>query len=331
VNYTLSWYLRRHADERHSVDDLASALGMSREQLSIHLEELRREGFRLDLHPTLGLHLAGTPAVIDRDEIAAARAGRRLGRAVHVYDRTRSTNDVAARLAAGGPSSDGLVVTAEEQEAGRGRQGAAWFGTRGESLLVSVIHWAECRPEAAAEITLAAGVATAEALGEVARVRAGIKWPNDVEIARRKVAGILVERPGGNGVGASGGETGTSAYIVGIGVNVNQPADRFPEDISGRATSLREATGQLVDRTLLLECLLDRLETLLDTLSGGSKADLLNRYAVFSDMIGRHVLVRESGQTFSGSVASISPHYALVVRLDDGGYRSFEASKVHLL
>ena len=154
MNYALSWYLRRHADERHSVDDLASALGMSHEQVSAQLEELSRQGFRLDRHPMLGLQLTGTPTVIDRDEIAAARAGRRLGRAVHVYDRTRSTNDVAARLAAAGPNSDWLVVIAEEQEAGRGRQGAAWFGTRGESLLVSVIHWAECRPDAAAEITL---------------------------------------------------------------------------------------------------------------------------------------------------------------------------------
>lgn len=332
MNYQLSWYLRRHADERHTVEDLAAAVGTAEEQVLADLAELTREGFRFDRHPTLGLHLAAVPATMDRDEIVAARAGKRIGRTVHVYDSTRSTNDVAARLAAAGPGSDGLVVTAEEQSGGRGRQGAVWFGSRGESLLVSVVHWAESRADTAAEITLAAGVAMAEALAEAARVRAGIKWPNDVEISRRKVAGILVERPGGNEVGSRGDGLGRkAAYIIGIGVNVNQTAERFPEEIAGRATSVREATGQIMDRTLLLERLLDRLEILLDTQGRGWLEDLLGRYMAFSDMIGRHVVVRESGKTFAGSVASVSPHYALVVHLDEGEYRSFEASKVHLL
>lgn len=331
MNYELSWFLRRHGDAFHAAAELAAIAGCDANQIGGLLDELARAGFRLDHHPTRGIRLAEASEAYDRDEIAHPRRGGLIGSTVQVYDSTSSTNDVAAQLAATGPRSDGAVVLAEEQSAGRGRQGAVWFGARGTSLLASVVHWMTPESDAVAMLTLAAGVAVAEAVGRVAGVRTGIKWPNDIEIGRRKVAGILVERPGANGVGAGCREGEKSAFIVGVGMNVGPPSEGFPSEIAERATSLEAAAGRSVDRIWVLDAFLAALGRQLADLEGGDLERVRDRYMSHCDMIGRQVTVKEDSETFCGEITSISPHYALIVRLDGGAYRSFEASRVHLI
>jgi len=330
VNYRLSWFLRHHAGESHSLDDIATAIGRTPAQVSRDLEELRGTGFQVDAHPATGLLVAAVPQAYDRDELNLVGAGRRIGHTVHVYDSTGSTNDVAMGLAGAGRQTDGLVVVAEEQTAGRGRQGAEWVGTRSESLLVSVIHWMKPCAERAAETVLAAGVAVADAIAEVTGLRVGIKWPNDVEVDRRKVAGILVECAGPHDDGGSGQEVCGVPYVIGIGVNVNQSEEDFPAAISGQAASLRMAAGRVVDRILLLDRILRRLDEGVTQLDAGALEGLLDRYMRHCDMIGRAVAVREGPETFCGTVEAISPHYALVVRLESGELRSFGVSGVRV-
>jgi BirA family transcriptional regulator, biotin operon repressor / biotin---[acetyl-CoA-carboxylase] ligase len=331
VNYELSWFLRRHGEAFHTPAELAAIAGCDADHVGRLLTELTDAGFRLDHHPTRGIRLAEAPGAYDRDEIAYPRRECLIGHTVRVYDSTSSTNDVAAHLAATGPQSDGIVVLAEEQSTGRGRQGAAWFGARGASLLASVVHWMKPEADTVAMLTLAAGVAVAETAVRVTGVHVGIKWPNDVEIGRRKVAGVLVERPGANGVGVGGRDDGKNAFIVGIGMNVGQPPEGFPPEIAERATSLEVAAGRPVDRILVLEELLTALERQLTDLEGAALEKVRDRYMSHCDMIGRQVTVREDSETFCGEITSISPHYALIVRLDGGTYRSFEAPRVHLI
>ena len=333
MNYHLSWFLRHHGDQPHSLEDLAAAVRLPVSRVKRDLDDLSDAGFQFDQHPTLGLRVVETPVRIDRDEVAFGRAGRRVGHTVHVYDRTASTNDVAADLAAAGVQTDGVVVVAEEQSAGRGRQGARWFASRGESLLVSTVHWMAPGPDVGAELMLVAGVAAVEAIGRVAGVRVGIKWPNDVEINRRKAAGILVEQPGVNGVGRGSGEmdhSGRVPFVIGIGVNVNQPEGTFPPEIAAGAISVRMGAGHPVDRVVVLDGILDGLEECFERLAAGALDGLLERYMAHCDMIGRKVTVREGGADFHGTVASISPHYALILHLEEGGYRSFKAAGVRL-
>jgi BirA family transcriptional regulator, biotin operon repressor / biotin---[acetyl-CoA-carboxylase] ligase len=171
---------------------------------------------------------------------ALAVAMPRLGpfARVEYFAEVDSTNDIAlARAAAGAPH--GLVVTADMQRAGRGRQGREWFSPPGAGLYLSVIVRRDAWGDAPSLVTLAAGVAVARGLRAATGLTVELKWPNDVVIGRpwRKLAGILSESIS---VGSR-----MDAVVVGIGVNVRRSA--FPASLAGRATAIEMETDRPVD------------------------------------------------------------------------------------
>jgi BirA family biotin operon repressor/biotin-[acetyl-CoA-carboxylase] ligase len=165
-----------------------------------------------------------------------------LGHTIHRLGAVVSTQVEAARLAAGG-ASEGTVVTATHQSAGRGRRGRQWLDAPGESLLMSVVLRPPIPPGLAPQLSLVAAVAVADALGR-AGVTAAIRWPNDVMVGKRKICGLLPEA-------VTTREGALEHVILGIGLNVNQRD--FPAPILALATSLRIETG----RERLVEGMLD--------------------------------------------------------------------------
>lgn len=157
-----------------------------------------------------------------------------------------STMDVAAALAAEG-ARHGVVVAAEEQTAGRGRRGNAWASPPGAGLYFSFI--ARPRDAALSLITLAAGVGVRDGIAAATGLAPDLKWPNDLLVGRRKLAGILAE---GHAIG-----TAAQAVVIGVGVNL-QPA-AYPPDVAVRATSLEGELGRPVDRDAVLAAMLDAL------------------------------------------------------------------------
>jgi BirA family transcriptional regulator, biotin operon repressor / biotin---[acetyl-CoA-carboxylase] ligase len=174
------------------------------------------------------------------DRAGVGRHG--IGSTIHFFPTIGSTNDVALKLAARG-DAHGAVVIADEQTAGRGRRGRAWFSPPGSGLYVSlVLSPARVRhdPERATMlVTMMAGVALAEGLETATGLRADIKWPNDLYVARRKLAGILAEA-------VPGAET---RVVVGYGINVSATA--FPRELADRATSIESELGRRADRAAL--------------------------------------------------------------------------------
>jgi BirA family biotin operon repressor/biotin-[acetyl-CoA-carboxylase] ligase len=174
-----------------------------------------------------------------------------------------STNDVAATLAAT-PGGEGTVVIADTQTAGRGRRGHSWFSPPGAGLYVSVVlapGRARSAPDRATSLlTLSAGVALADAIERITGLAPAIKWPNDLLVGRRKLAGILAEA-----VAAPAGGTVTSV-VLGYGINVSGAA--YPPELSDRATSLESELGRPIDRAALcaetLAALAARYRDLLD-------------------------------------------------------------------
>lgn len=208
---------------------------------------------------------------------------------------TDSTNDRAKALAAGAPH--GLLVTAAEQTAGHGRQGRTWTAPAGEALLMSLVlhRWPELLP-------LAAAVAVAEAVGETAQ----IKWPNDVLIADRKVAGILVEA-----------RTQEGWVVLGIGVNVAVRA--FPGELAGRAASLGRPPA---DVEPFLAGLLERAERWL----AAPADEVLGAWRARDALRGR-AITWNSG---TGVADGIDGAGRLVVRLAHGQTTALDAGEVHL-
>lgn len=172
----------------------------------------------------------------------------RLGstaRRVVFFESIGSTNDVAASLAAEGVD-EGTVVIADAQTAGRGRRGRTWFSPPGAGLYVSVVlvpSRASVPERAVSLLTIAAGVALAESVERVTGLAAAIKWPNDLIVERRKLAGILAE-----GV-AQPNAHGLRAVVLGYGINVGAAA--FPPDLADRVTALESELGRTIDRPML--------------------------------------------------------------------------------
>jgi BirA family transcriptional regulator, biotin operon repressor / biotin---[acetyl-CoA-carboxylase] ligase len=216
--------------------------------------------------------------------------------------RVESTQAIAFSLAAEG-AADGTAVVAESQAAGRGRRGRTWLDEAGASLLVSVL----LRPRLPAVrlplLSLATGVAVAETLASVAGVPARLKWPNDVLVGGRKIAGILLES-----------RLGTAPLVV-IGVGVNLAQRTFPSALEERATSVVLETGRDVDREAVLGALLDALDRQRAALEQGGDAGVLQRWRALSATLGGTVSI----DGVSGVAVDVDHDGALIVA--EGGQR----------
>ena len=174
-------------------------------------------------------------------EAARPRLGR-LGTSFLFLPTTGSTNDVAATLLQSASAVDGAVVIADAQTAGRGRRGREWFSPPGSGLYVSVIltpgRARADGPRATALLTLAAGVALSEGVEAATGLRVALKWPNDLYVSTRKLAGILAE--------AASSQVPGSPIVLGYGINIGAAA--YPPELGDRATSLESELGRPVDR-----------------------------------------------------------------------------------
>jgi BirA family biotin operon repressor/biotin-[acetyl-CoA-carboxylase] ligase len=245
----------------------------------------------------------------------AALTGRRsdLDLVVRWYPTVSSTMDVAVTEAARGHGAQ-TVVVADAQEAGRGRQGRAWFSPPGAGLYVSVSGRLRCLADPlsvgrASLATLAAGVGVRDAVRGAAGLAPDLKWPNDLLIGGRKVAGILAEAHG----------VGTPSAIVVIGVGVNVRDVPMPPDVATVATSLEAELGQPVDRgrvlAEILEHLIDRLQEL-DR--GGERAILEAWRAAAPWATGEQVTWDVAGGPVTGTTAGVDDTGALLVRTAAG-------------
>ncbi len=237
------------------------------------------------------------------DALRRARAGARLGRTIHYFDSVDSTNTVARTLAADG-AAEGTVVIAEAQTQGRGRLGRTWLSPPFRNLYVSIILRPPMAPAAAAQITLVAGVAVAEAASEWAP-QVAIKWPNDVVIDGRKIAGILTEMEADDGR--------VRFVILGIGVNLNAAPEDFPAELRDRAAALCTAAGRPIDRVTFAERLLSRLEERYDLFVSQGFAAIRPLWESRSCLTGRHVEIDAGGQRCRGVVTGIAADGTLLL------------------
>ena len=228
-------------------------------------------------------------------------------------DSLASTNDEARRLAELG-AADGCVVLTDRQSAGRGRRGADWFAAAGQSLAFSIIV-RPAEPKALwPRLALAAGLAVAEA-AETCAGEVGIKWPNDVWIARRKVAGILVE-------------AGQDFAVVGIGINVNSSS--FPPELTEIATSLELAAGQAQDRAHVLTSVLNHFGMRRQQLAAGFD-ELLDGVRLRCVLSGHAVSLITASGTRHGTIEGIGPGGELLLRTPTGLERIIQADEVRLV
>jgi BirA family biotin operon repressor/biotin-[acetyl-CoA-carboxylase] ligase len=251
--------------------------------------------------------------LLDPDRIKANLRTRRIGRKILVYDRTSSTNDIAAEYAKN-RKNNGLVVFAEEQTAGRGRAGSKWYGGWADSIQCSIVLTGyKLNPEL---LSLTCAVAVADGLGKIGGTEAKIKWPNDIILNGKKVAGILLESKLNNDDGF---------YILGIGINCHQKQESFPAELQPIATSIDNVSHSVTDRVSLAKRLLTSVDHWLGVAEKKSEK-VINQWRKLSIQLGHRVSLVFNGRKFTGNCIGIDPEKGLILQLDTGGVRMFDAA-----
>ncbi len=250
---------------------------------------------------------------LSADEIKANLKTNRIGKKILVYNSTSSTNDIAAEYATN-KRNDGLAIFAEEQTSGRGRAGAKWISGRSDSILCSIVlAKTECSTEL---LSLALAVAVAEAVGKPGGKAAKIKWPNDIILNGKKAAGILLESKTYNN---------HTAYILGIGINCHQKKDSFPPELQPIATSIDIEAQTICDRASLAKRLLSSIDYWLKTAERNGKA-VTEQWRSLSLLFGSRVTLIFNGTEFTGNCTGIDPEKGMILQLDSGGTRFFDAA-----
>ncbi len=235
------------------------------------------------------------------------RPGAKIAHAVVVKQKTGSTNDDARELAEHGAAA-GAVVIAEEQETGRGRLGRAWHSPAGVNLMFSVLLRPALPAEKVGLVTIAAGVALARAVRGICGLDARIKWPNDVRVSGKKLAGILAE---------SG--PALEYVVLGVGLNVNLSAEALPMEIRPIATSLLIETGREWRRAEVFIRAMRELESVMAELDSGDSAGVISAWRGLAEAMGARVRAETPGGVFTGTAIGIRESGALVITDEASG------------
>ncbi|MDB6055168.1 MAG: Bifunctional ligase/repressor BirA [Verrucomicrobiales bacterium] len=290
--------------------DLSHRLGISRAAVWARIEEMRRLGYDISASPHLGYKLVSVPDVLHPDELRSRLPESVIiGREIHVYQETTSTNDVVEKFARDGVR-EGVVVFAESQTKGRGRLGRKWLSPSGKGLWFSILLRPQLRPQCATQLTIAAGTAIRRAISIHTGIEPEIKWPNDILIKKKKVAGILTE--------LNAELDGIRYLILGIGVDVNQSHEDFPPDIRPIATSLSVETKRPILRAELACQLLTELNVEYQKIASKQFHTVAQEWQENCSTLSQQVSIRMGERCVKGVAEALDEDGALLLRTEHG-------------
>jgi len=292
-----------------SGEALAEELGISRTAVWKHLKRLKEEGLPIETKRSKGYRLSGPVETFNETNISAGLATSFIGHKILFFDTLNSTNDKAFQLARQG-APEGTVVISETQAGGRGRLGRLWASPPGLNIYASVILRPRAAPHELQGITLLAAVAVAEAVAHFTTRPPSVKWPNDVLLDSKKVAGILMEMHT---------EAEMASFVIaGIGVNINMTKDKIPAGLTQKATSVISASGGHVSRTAFAQKLFLSLEIWYKTFLEKGLSAIITAWRKYFTSEGKPIRVRSIQKTIDGVCLGVADDGALLVRLTSG-------------
>ncbi len=300
--------------------EMSRQLGISRAAISKAVESLRQEGYEIDAVTNRGYKLLSSPDRLTEGEILPYLSVRHVARHLEVFATIDSTNNYLKRESGNLP--DGAAAVADQQTGGRGRLGRNFASPEGKGIYYSVLLRPDLPPAEAVNLTAYVAVAVCNGIEEATGVRPQIKWTNDIVMNGRKVCGILTEM-------AIEGETAALQYIVtGIGVNVNQTAEDWPEELKAIAGSIAQAVRHPVRRGRLAACLLNALDQVYLDWLAGNHASYLEQYRKDCLTVGREVKLLRSGREEIATAIGIDDKFGLIVRHPDGREETVTSGEV---
>ncbi|WP_078382727.1 biotin--[acetyl-CoA-carboxylase] ligase [Sutcliffiella halmapala] len=294
---------------------ISEELGCSRTAVWKHIEELRNAGYELEAIRRKGYRITKIPNKISDNEISLGLKTRDLGRVIHFEESVTSTQRIAHQLAHDG-AVEGTLVVAEEQTAGRGRLNRAWYSPKYTGVWMSLILRPNLPPAKAPQLTLLTAVAIAQAIEEVTDLRTDIKWPNDILINKKKSVGILTEM--------QAEADKINSVIIGMGINVNQSLEHFPEELHSIATSLAIELGEPINRAELIQVILLKFEQLYHRYLEHGFYPIKLLWESYAISIGKKIIARTITGTLEGIAVGITEDGVLMLEGIDG-----EISYIH--
>lgn len=289
---------------------LCQQLGVSRTAVWKKMELLRNKGYCIEAVPSRGYRLLSSPDFLDESALSARLSpGCLVGRRLVCSAETTSTNTDAFRLAEAG-AEEGTVVLADCQSSGKGRLGRRWESPTGVNLYCSVILRPDLMPHEASQLTFVSAVAVARAIEGSCRIAPTIKWPNDLLVGGKKVAGLLNEMSA---------ETDRVAFVIlGIGVNLNMSLEQFPDDLRYPASSLMLESGVQISRADFAASLFRELDEGYARFKSDGFAAVREEWSLRCNAFGRNLVVDTGSSKTCGSFAGIDHDGALLLQLPEG-------------
>lgn len=311
----------KSGEEFLSGQHLADVVGCSRTAVWKHIEELRKEGFELEAVRRKGYRIIKVPEKITPNEILLGLQSKRLGQQIHYEESVHSTQKIALQLSLEG-APEGTVVIAEEQTSGRGRMARHWYSPKYSGIWMSIILRPNLPPQKAPQLTLIVAVAAVQAIQELTSVQPEIKWPNDILINGKKITGILTE--------LQAESDRINSVIIGIGMNVNQAIDDYPEEIRDIATSLFIESGEKVNRASMIKVLLEKLEYLYDLYIKEGFYPIKLLWESYAISIGKMITARMLQGNLYGKAIGITDDGVLMVEDKKGEIHHIYSADIEL-
>jgi BirA family biotin operon repressor/biotin-[acetyl-CoA-carboxylase] ligase len=295
----------KQTDGYVSGEEMSQKLNMSRAAIWKHMQELRSQGYDITAVPHLGYQLVGTPDKLLSHEVQHGLETKFMGHKIFAFETLSSTMDEAFHLGMEG-EPEGTVVCAEAQTKGRGRLGRVWVSPKGKGIYCSIILRPKLPPTQMSQITLMTAVALAEAIRQKTSLQPSIKWPNDLLLNSKKVAGILTE--------LRAEVDQVKFVIVGIGLNINASSSQLLDT----ATSLKLETNQTFNRIEIFQEALKSLELWYTKILKGNFSEVLDYCRENSATLKRRVRVSDPAADVQGMAIEIDNDGALLIRQDNG-------------
>lgn len=307
-------FLKRK-QEYVSGDQLSQKLGISRQALWKHMQELKGLGYEIIAVPHLGYQLVSCPDRLFSFEVNRGLNTKLVGKKIYYSESTNSTMDSAMQLGMAG-ASEGTLFLTESQAKGRGRLGRVWFSPKYKGIYMSLILRPKLSLQDAPILTLLAAVSICEAIKEIEGLKAQIKWPNDIFLQNKKAGGILTE--------LSAEVDQVRFIVIGIGLNVNNDK----KSLISTAISLREAKKENIDRISLLQEILRKIEANYFLLQEKSSRPIIEKWRQYNITLGKRVKVYSQAKHSEGQAVDIDTDGGLLLRNDQGVVEKIMAGDV---
>ena len=302
--------LRKNKKNTISGEFLAEELGISRTAVWKHINQLKKQGYNIISQYGSGYRLVQNFDVLNSSEISYELKSKYLGSRIKYFPEIDSTNFYAKRWAING-CEEGTVVVAGAQKFGRGRLGRLWDSPPGKGIWMSVVLRPEIAPADAQILTLAASCAVKASIEQIADIKMGLKWPNDLILDEKKASGILAE--------IDAEIEKVNFIVLGIGINVFQEKDDFPIEIRKSATSLKmfcenRGINATLNRAEIIKRILFELEKRYDKVKNGELTDIIKEWKESSVTLGRAVKFKIKNTQYEGVAEDINEKGMLVIK-----------------